>query len=70
VSKWFEVKVTSIKVLAVEVADSEGEKEATDAAISEVWGEWDEIECSPEITDAASLDAIRRHADEVLALEN
>jgi hypothetical protein len=66
-SKWFEVTVTSVKVYAVEVPDSEGADEATSYAMNEA-SDISEIECSPEITGYENIDRIKRHADEVLGL--
>lgn len=66
-TKWYEVKITSVQVFAVEVEDCDGEDEAMEAAQNEV-SEWTEIECSPEITSSEDIDRMKRYADEVLPL--
>lgn len=66
-SKWYEVKVTTVKVFAVEVEDDQGEEAAMEVALDYV-SDFDEADCSDPITDHAILDSIKRHADEVLPL--
>lgn len=66
-SKWFEVKVVTVKVLAVEVEDDEDRSEAIMYGIGEV-GDFDEVDCNGPIIDPVVLDSIKRHADEVLSL--
>jgi hypothetical protein len=65
-SKWYEVTVTAVTVLAVEVEDSEGEDEAMKVACDEV-DKWDEAKCH-EVTGTEEIDRLKRHADEVLTI--
>jgi hypothetical protein len=67
-SKWFEVKITKVTVLAVEVEDHEDAEDAQGYAI-DYKGDFDEIETSSEIAGDENIDRIRRHADEVLTIE-
>lgn len=65
--KWYEVKVTTVTVFAVEVADTEGENEAMKCAADEA-SNFDDMECSDEITGEVAIDRLRRHADEIFDL--
>jgi hypothetical protein len=67
VSKWFEVKVTTVKVWAVEVDDDEDADMATEYVLGEC-SEWTDVDTSKEITDPVEIDRLKRHADEVLDL--
>lgn len=67
-SKWYEVEVITVKVFAVEVEDDEDEDDAMDAARGEVW-DVTEIKCAERLT-SADIDSLKRHADEILSLED
>jgi hypothetical protein len=66
-SKWYEVKMTIVKVFAIEVSDDEGEEEAYNVATGEC-SDADEMEATM-ISDPNMIDSVRRHADEVFSLE-
>lgn len=67
-SKWYEVSITTTTVYAVEVADDEGQEDARQYAIDEADGFGDST-VSDEIVGEEDIDRVRRHADEVLELD-
>lgn len=66
-SKWYDVVVTTVKTIAVEVEDELGEEEAIGFACDEV-GDFTEAECKGLVTDPVEIDRLKRHADEVLPI--
>jgi hypothetical protein len=64
-SKWFEVKVTTVKVFAVEVEDDETKEMAMQYAAGEV-GDFDDVEAK-EVAGEVAIDRLKRHADQVMA---
>jgi hypothetical protein len=71
-SKWYEVVVTYSKTYAVEVRHDQSEADAIAAAESDFYQDCPEVtgaECRNELTDAESINRSKRHADEVLLLD-
>lgn len=63
-SKWFEVKITSVKVVVIEVEDGQDADEAESFAVDGI--DFVDVETTP-IRDA-DLPTFKRHADEVMPL--
>jgi hypothetical protein len=68
-SKWYEVKVTTITVFAVEVKDDEDEDKAMEYAMNEVSMEGDSTAECILVEGKENIDRIQRHADKTLAIE-
>jgi hypothetical protein len=74
-SKWYEVKVTTVRVMLVEIEDDMPDDEARESAMFEALSEAGtdgvseaEIESGPYASENRELESLRRHADEVLPL--
>lgn len=63
-SKWFEVKVTTVNVYAVKLGDEATEEDAM-RTVSEEVDDFDEMECKP-VEGEISIDRLKRHAYEVI----
>lgn len=66
-SKWYDVVITTVKTVAVEVDDDLSKDDAVEFACGEV-GDFTEAECKGVVTDPVEIDRLKRHADLVLAL--
>lgn len=63
-SNWFEVKITSVKVVVVEVEPGQAADEAEEFAVDGI--DFVEVESTP--IPEADLPTYKRHADEVMSL--